>query len=324
MKTRLTIRISLFALVSAAVFQVVAADLRRGPMPSREDAIGPLSHLTAQQRAAFAADATFFSPIRKPQPIDWLANHQEPGQTVREYEAVLPRLKPKPKQSSLCLLPIGDFKLNAPSLDNLRAYCQAYFGMETRILAPIAIDKIPAKRRTNRNSKNLQLLSTDILKWLPTQKPADTYALIAVTMTDLYPEESWNFVFGQAMLQGGVGVFSFARYDPSFYGEADDANTQRLILARSCKVLSHEMGHMFGLLHCVFYECIMNGSNHLGETDSTPMHLCPVCLRKLQLGSGFDLLKRDKSLLEFYETASMKSEAEWVRRRIEKITSPPE
>ena len=30
-------------------------------------------------------------------------------------------------------------------------------------------------------------------------------------MTDLYLDDRWNFVFGQASLRGRIGVFSFAR-----------------------------------------------------------------------------------------------------------------
>jgi len=36
-------------------------------------------------------------------------------------------------------------------------------------------------------------------------------------MTDLYPRDSWNFVFGLASLRERIGVFSFARYEESFY-----------------------------------------------------------------------------------------------------------
>ena len=43
-------------------------------------------------------------------------------------------------------------------------------------------------------------------------------------MIDLYPNESWNFVFGQANPGAGVGVFSFARYDPLFYEPRSVAN----------------------------------------------------------------------------------------------------
>lgn len=33
--------------------------------------------------------------------------------------------------------------------------------------------------------------------------------------------------------------------------------------------------------HCIFFHCVMNGSNHLAETDSQPLHICPIDLRKL-------------------------------------------
>ncbi|MBL9133402.1 MAG: hypothetical protein JNG86_19480 [Verrucomicrobiaceae bacterium] len=315
----LPVRVSLYALLGVVVYKVIAANPRLGPMPTAAQALGDLSKLPAAQRAALEADAAFFQPIRKPEPMDWLAHHKEPGQTVAEYAAVLPQSRPKGTQKTLCVLPLGDFGPDAPSLKTLSEYCTVFFGMETRVLEAVALDKVPAKRRTNPNTKKLQLLTTDILGWLPSRKPADAYALIAVTMEDLYPQESWNFVFGQALLQGGAGVFSFARYDPAFYGEARDAETRALILRRSCKVLSHEMGHMFGLLHCVFYECIMNGSNHLDETDSRPMHLCPVCLRKLHMAAGFELAKRETALSAFFTAQSMRAEAEWTRRRVEKM-----
>ena len=34
--------------------------------------------------------------------------------------------------------------------------------------------------------------------------------------------------------------------------------------------MCHEFGHMFGIKHCVFYNCLLNGSNHIIETDNRP------------------------------------------------------
>ena len=54
----------------------------------------------------------------------------------------------------------------------------------------------------------------------------------------------------------------------------------------------HEIGHMFGLRHCIYFDCCMNGSNHLEENNKRAFDLCPICIRKLQHNIGFSLLER--------------------------------
>jgi Predicted Zn-dependent proteases len=61
----------------------------------------------------------------------------------------------------------------------------------------------------------------------------------------------------------------------------------------------HEIGHMFGLKHCIYYNCIMNGSNHMKESSNKPLEMCPVCLRKLYSNIKFNILTRYEKLLEF-------------------------
>jgi archaemetzincin len=135
-------------------------------------------------------------------------------------------------------------------------------------------------------------------------------------MEDLYPEPSWNFVFGQASLRERVGVYSFARYDPAFYHEPRSADHRSTLLRRSCKVLVHEMGHMFGLQHCIYFRCVFNGSNHLAESDARPLHECPVDLRKLQHSIGFDVARRYAGLVRFYRKVGFEDEAAWTRARL--------
>jgi len=50
--------------------------------------------------------------------------------------------------------------------------------------------------------------------------PKNGYCMICVLMTDIYDNEEWNFVFGLAMFR--IGIFSFARYEESFYNGLSD------------------------------------------------------------------------------------------------------
>jgi archaemetzincin len=97
-------------------------------------------------------------------------------------------------------------------------------------------------------------------------------------------------VFGLASSNSRTGVFSFARYDERFFDTEPYKLDYEVLFSRSLKVMVHEVTHMFGLKHCIYYSCIMNGSNHLEEGGKKPLELCPVCLRKLQLSLNFDIL----------------------------------
>lgn len=43
-----------------------------------------------------------------------------------------------------------------------------------------------------------------LLKYLKKKKPKDAFCIVGITMIDLYPKDSWNFVFGQASLTEGM------------------------------------------------------------------------------------------------------------------------
>lgn len=58
------------------------------------------------------------------------------------------------------------------------------------------------------------------------------------------------------------------------------------------KVVNHELCHTFGMRHCIYYTCLMNGSNGYNEASTKDSHLCPICTRKLQYAIGFDFVER--------------------------------
>ncbi|MEK7951466.1 archaemetzincin [Luteolibacter soli] len=295
-----------------AVAGVAVGEFKGFTKEQRDASVGPVSGLKPGLRRAFT-DVGQFAAKKEPKPFDWLGAHEEPGQTFGQYVGSRPNL-PGPVRKKLYVLPIGTFaKGVAPDLEKLKAYTAAYFHpMPVEMLPVVADAEVPAKVRENSLTKKKQWLSTDILDWLPGKLPGDAYAMLAVTMTDLYPEESWNFVFGQASYRERVGVFSFARYHPSWTFDPVDEGTEKLVLGRAAKVLTHEMGHMFGIRHCVHYECIMGGVNHLAEADAAPMHLCPVCLRKLYYAVRFDPASRYEGLAKFYRENGFKEEEKWA------------
>ena len=265
-----------------------------------------------------------FEPMPRPGPNDWLAVHPEAGQSFEQFVQSSPN-RPGDKRSILYLQPLGEFRPDAaPSLTLLREYAAAYFQMEVRVLANLDLEKQKITTRRNPTTHNRQLLTTDVLTILKKQIPADAFCLLGITMEDLYPEPSWNFVFGQASLRERVGVYSFARYDPAFYGQPRGNDYPKILLRRSGKVLVHETGHMFGLHHCIYYRCVFNGSNHLAESDARPMHACPVDLRKLQHSIGFSVTRRYADLYRFYRKAGFDDEAQWTRHRLDWILGKDE
>lgn len=310
-------------LVPTTQFVAAVAERRgSGLMPpsktERLRAIGSLQGLTPALKRALDPGSDF-KPIPKPGPADWLAQHPEPGQTFDQFVRGKPN-RPDRRRNTIYFLPIGQFDpKTSPPLEHLKACAEAYFQLKVKVLPAADLDGLKLTSRRHPTTRIKQYLTGDILRLLARKLPDDAYCLLGITMQDLYPEDSWNFVFGQASLAGRVGVYSFARYDPAFYGDPATGDDRRLILRRSSKVLVHETAHMFGLQHCIYYTCVVNGSNHLGESDSRPMRLCPVCLHKLQWNVGFDVVKRYRNLKEVYDRIGLKDEARWIEARLKRI-----
>jgi archaemetzincin len=93
-----------------------------------------------------------------------------------------------------------------------------------------------------------------------------------------------------------------------------------LWLGRVCRTASHELGHCFGIDHCVYYACIMQGSASLAEDVRQPPYLCPVDLAKVLRATGADMGKRYTALLGFCEEhgedAMFAAFATWIRTRM--------
>jgi archaemetzincin len=291
-------------------------------------AADPSAHFRPQARVD-ADPAAWYSPAlfqRKgePQPGEWMAAHPEPPQSFDRFSIAGP-VRPTVARHTIYLSPVGPMNAaDVKRLEVLREFLEIYYTLPVKIGPPAGLEKVTHREREMGDLKFRQYLSTDILGTvLPPLLPKDAVCLQGVTMEDLYPDPEWNYVFGQASLGNRVGIYSLVRFFPAFWGEKAGPDAEKRALRRCLQVLVHETGHMFGVEHCQAYACLMNGSNSLPESDRTPLHLCPDCLKKFRWNIGFDVVDRYEALKKFYAAHDLAAEAEWVDKRLKECGPTP-
>jgi archaemetzincin len=282
---------------------------------------------TAPMQAAKSTndDSSYLDLDRKLRPLasslptprlgDWLAEHREAGQTFEEYiNSRSVRKTNKLHTIYLCL--VGEFtEAERRILKLTQDYLAVFFDCPVKVNRQIALADIPARaKRTHPTWGDRQLLTSYILhEVLEPDRPADALAYLALTASDLWPGNGWNFVFGQASLRERTGVWSI-------YRNGDPESDFLMCLRRTLGTASHETGHILGMRHCTAYSCLMNGSNHQEESDRTPMHLCPVCLRKLCWNLGIEPILYLTALKTSCSQNNLHSEAGWYDKAIETLS----
>ncbi|MBM4089164.1 MAG: hypothetical protein FJ276_07015 [Planctomycetes bacterium] len=286
-----------------------------GCLPGAE----PLGVTKDQLPAPFDKLVPLHSRLAAPKPGEWLDVHEEPGQTYGEYVKGRP-VTPDRVRRAIYIQPMGSFDpAQREVIDITAEFMGIYFGLPVRIRPDVSLSSIPAEaRRTHPSWGDKQILTSYVLnRVLRPKLPTDACALIALTTSDLWPGEGWNFVFGQASLVHRVGVWSIYRYgDPNA-----DEKSFRLCLRRTLKTATHETGHMFSMTHCTLYECNMCGSNHQAESDRRPMWLCPHCLAKLCHATGADPQERFRKLISFCKTHGFAAEQTFWQQSLDAIAN---
>jgi len=121
----------------------------------------------------------------------------------------------------------------------------------------------------------------------------------------------------QAALAAHNSLPSLARSNPSA------ASLSALWLARVCRTTAHELGHCFGMDHCVYYACSMQGTASIIEDARQPPYLCPIDLAKVLCATGADVKERYRALLQFCERKSegqvFKAYGAWIKARLAEI-----
>jgi archaemetzincin len=273
-----------------------------------------------EKSRAFEPDRDQFEPKHRAQPGEWLARFKETGLTFDEYVALRPT-GTRGERHVIVLQPLGAFTAqDLKDLKRLATYTEAFFYQPVRIAPVASLPRKGQRTRQERGKQWVQHHTRAVLEMMAESLlPNDAICTLGVTLSDLYPEPTWNYVFGEATLEKRVGVYSLARYRAQFWGEPETLDSRRLATLRSFKVLAHEAGHMFSLVHCRRFECLMNGSNSLEEMDRSSIELCPICLKMLQYNLRFDVRSRYRRIATIYDSAGLTAQRDWIKARLERI-----
>lgn len=92
-----------------------------------------------------------------------------------------------------------------------------------------------------------------------------------------------TYIFGQAYLNGRAGIVSSFRLSNDRYGIRSD---EKVMSERLRKEIIHEIGHMFGLIHCHNAICVMRSGNYVEDIDQKSSQLCSKCREQLVISNA--------------------------------------
>lgn len=117
-----------------------------------------------------------------------------------------------------------------------------------------------------------------LLKAVSEMSFTNSYKKIGLFRVDLFIP-ILTYIFGQAVLNGNTGIVSLYRLRNELYGLKQ---SKEILYERLRKVIIHETGHMFGLIHCQNPICVMRSSTYVEDIDQKNQNLCTHCRAKVE------------------------------------------
>lgn len=127
------------------------------------------------------------------------------------------------------------------------------------------------------NPGRRQYDANKLLDMITERASPEAVKVIGMVRVDLYIP-ILTYIFGQARLGGHTGVVSLYRLRNEHYGLDPDYD---LLIERFSKVIIHELGHTFGLIHCTNPACVMRSSTYVEDLDQKEKQLCYRCREEL-------------------------------------------
>ena len=161
--------------------------------------------------------------------------------------------------------PVG--AVDETALDAVERSVREAFRLDTKRLDPLPQpDHAYDPQRKQHDSS---VILRDVLR----SRESDALRVLGVTEVDLFIP-MLRFVFGQAQLRGESALISLARLRQEFYGLPPNPAA---LLTRLAKEALHELGHTFGLVHCLLPTCAMSLSTDIRQVDTKNAEFCAGC-----------------------------------------------
>lgn len=144
---------------------------------------------------------------------------------------------------------------------------------------PVSIQECYIDLSENYNPSRRQYNANSLLNIVGAMNQEDESKIVGLFRVDLFIPVL-TYIFGQAILSGPTAIASLYRLKNELYGlEKND----ELLLDRFIKVIIHELGHAFGLIHCHNPKCVMRSSTYVEDIDQKDRNFCLSCFSELKM-----------------------------------------
>ena len=175
------------------------------------------------------------------------------------------------KQECISIVSFGYFR------DNLHEIIRE--DVERAFLLPVVTSEGHLDLSEFYNPNRNQYDGNMLLREMENRFAADNQKTLGLFSVDLFIP-ILTYIFGQAFLNGRSGIASVFRLRNERYGLTPD---EELFRGRVVKEVIHELGHTFGLIHCIDPSCVMRSSTYVEDIDQKSRHFCEKCRESIQL-----------------------------------------
>jgi len=169
------------------------------------------------------------------------------------------------KKKGISLVSYGQFEKEI--LEKVAHEIEIEIGLPVQIMAgytDLSASFDPSRRQYDANQ---------LLKLVDSSSKSNALKTIGLFQVDLFIP-ILTYIFGQAIFKGKTGIVSSYRLKNEQYGLPEDKS---LLFERFVKVVIHELGHTFGLIHCHVPSCVMRSTTYVEEIDQKKPYFCNKC-----------------------------------------------